>query len=301
MRETSSTGLSAQRKREGGIVFIRRYINIQKKLKLPDSLPGCSKAPLMLIMGFLLMTQNNVYPMDADVKKQCFIKAYPSSVTKNIEFIKTISDKNLVWNDGKSKSFDEMMDSPDLKDLLSLAYPAFRTITIHPLYNEDPGRFRHEPLMKLVYGNTVVDVRNNLISIDWLSYSNIKRVRFNKQNGAAQALKQVILELEQLPDSYHKYFRNIGGTFLYRNIDGTHRLSTHAFGIAIDLNVVYADFWRFTKSNLEASEIPYKNRMPQAIIDIFERHCFIWGGRWYHYDTMHFEYRPEFFCGRCVM
>jgi D-alanyl-D-alanine carboxypeptidase len=20
---------------------------------------------------------------------------------------------------------------------------------------------------------------------------------------------------------------------------------------------------------------------------------FIWGGKWYHYDTMHFEYRPE--------
>jgi hypothetical protein len=22
-------------------------------------------------------------------------------------------------------------------------------------------------------------------------------------------------------------------------------------------------------------------------------HGFIWGGYWYHYDTMHFEYRPE--------
>jgi hypothetical protein len=33
--------------------------------------------------------------------------------------------------------------------------------------------------------------------------------------------------------------------------------------------------------------------MPLEIIDIFERHGFIWGGKWYHYDTMHFEYRPE--------
>jgi hypothetical protein len=33
--------------------------------------------------------------------------------------------------------------------------------------------------------------------------------------------------------------------------------------------------------------------MPQEIVDIFERHGFIWGGKWYHYDTMHFEYRPE--------
>jgi len=33
--------------------------------------------------------------------------------------------------------------------------------------------------------------------------------------------------------------------------------------------------------------------MPWEIIRIFEKHGFIWGGKWYHYDTMHFEYMPE--------
>ena len=40
--------------------------------------------------------------------------------------------------------------------------------------------------------------------------------------------------------------------------------------------------------------IKYANRIPLEIIRVFEKHGFIWGGRWYHYDTMHFEYRPEF-------
>ena len=31
------------------------------------------------------------------------------------------------------------------------------------------------------------------------------------------------------------------------------------------------------------------------LVNIFEKNGFIWGGRWYHYDTMHFEYRPEMF------
>ncbi len=29
------------------------------------------------------------------------------------------------------------------------------------------------------------------------------------------------------------------------------------------------------------------------IVRIFEKHGFIWNGYWYHFDTMHFEYRPE--------
>jgi hypothetical protein len=33
--------------------------------------------------------------------------------------------------------------------------------------------------------------------------------------------------------------------------------------------------------------------MPQEVVAIFEKRGFIWGGKWYHFDTMHFEYRPE--------
>jgi hypothetical protein len=43
------------------------------------------------------------------------------------------------------------------------------------------------------------------------------------------------------------------------------------------------------------SKGPYRNRVPYEIVEIFERHGFIWGGKWGHFYTMHFEYRPEFF------
>jgi hypothetical protein len=33
--------------------------------------------------------------------------------------------------------------------------------------------------------------------------------------------------------------------------------------------------------------------VPGAIGEIFERHGFIWGAKWFHVDSMHFEYRPE--------
>jgi D-alanyl-D-alanine carboxypeptidase len=53
-----------------------------------------------------------------------------------------------------------------------------------------------------------------------------------------------------------------------------------------------SDYWLWSGTT---GTIPYKNGMPREIVDIFERHGFIWGGKWYHYDTMHFEYRPELF------
>lgn len=42
-----------------------------------------------------------------------------------------------------------------------------------------------------------------------------------------------------------------------------------------------------------AAEIAYANRIPLEIVGVFEKYGFVWGGRWYHFDTMHFEYRPE--------
>ena len=64
----------------------------------------------------------------------------------------------------------------------------------------------------------------------------------------------------------------------------------HSYGAAIDLNLKFSNYWLW---EAKGSDIPYRNAMPRQIVDIFERHGFIWGGRWYHYDTMHFEYRPE--------
>jgi hypothetical protein len=68
----------------------------------------------------------------------------------------------------------------------------------------------------------------------------------------------------------------------------------HSFGMTIDINTTYSDYWQWAcKCTNENAMVKYKNRIPQTILDIFEKHGFIWGGKWYHFDTMHFEYRPE--------
>ena len=60
-------------------------------------------------------------------------------------------------------------------------------------------------------------------------------------------------------------------------------------------NTSYSNYWLWSNPKCsETDKIRYVNRIPKEIVKVFEKYGFIWGGRWYHYDTMHFEYRPEF-------
>ena len=65
----------------------------------------------------------------------------------------------------------------------------------------------------------------------------------------------------------------------------------HGYAAAIDINVHYSDYWLWTQQ--KTGQFPWINRIPPQIVEVFERHGFIWGGKWYPFDTMHFEYRPE--------
>jgi hypothetical protein len=69
-------------------------------------------------------------------------------------------------------------------------------------------------------------------------------------------------------------------------------MSMHAYAAAIDLSTKETTYWQWVKPGPDGL-YHWSNSIPDEIIAIFEKHGFIWGGRWYHYDTMHFEYRPE--------
>ena len=111
-------------------------------------------------------------------------------------------------------------------------------------------------------------------------------VRITSTNGVDRRLAEVSRELDALPAEDKKYLYPPGGTYSCRAVADTGQTSMHSWGAAIDINATYAEYWLWSRA---ASA----NTLPAEIIDIFERHGFIWGGKWFHYDTMHFEYRPE--------
>ena len=108
---------------------------------------------------------------------------------------------------------------------------------------------------------------------------------------AAAALERVRDALATRPD-LKRYLAPSAGTFNWRKVAGAANMSVHSFGAAIDLNTKYADYWVWAGG--KPGNVPsHANRYPMEIVAAFEAEGFIWGGRWYHYDTMHFEYRPE--------
>ncbi|MEO0730027.1 MAG: M15 family metallopeptidase, partial [Pseudomonadota bacterium] len=137
------------------------------------------------------------------------------------------------------------------------------------------------------YGDTRSDVARSLRTVKWFG----QRLSVTKRHGAANALQRVANELGKLPGSFRKYYAPSAGTFNWRRISGTSRLSFHSFGAAIDINISFSDYWRWAREK-PGRVSNYRNRIPPEVVAAFEKHGFIWGGRWYHYDTMHFEYRP---------
>lgn len=236
------------------------------------------------------------------------------------------------YNLEEKDDYLDQLINVDASDIVEQAYPFTESfvsplgITVEasraqlpiPEENYSPGRLRNDNLSKSTYGETKKDVEANLRVVPFLG----KRVMFNKKNGAADALEQVGRELDERGFTGDLLaVRSYAGTFIHRLISGTNRLSSHSFGTAIDLTPKdkrLATYWKWSAEcrddiedcnkkqesdlmivpprNFDHFEIPGEGSLYE-VVAIFEKHGFIWGGKWHHFDTMHFEYRPEFMGG----
>ena len=219
--------------------------------------------------------------------------AYPA-------FIAGPEGPNLIWRDGmrtplsdgnRRKTFKERLSNADLTDMFSQAYRAGRLVA-DPAKDEDPGRFRNESFFTHVYGDCQTGgVLPHLRPVQWMPHRGGRAVLMTTVNGVADHLEAAVRELEELPAAMTDFLVPSSGTYTCRAIAGTSQRSMHAYGAAIDINAARADYWRWPL--VHVGPVNYRNHVPFEIVEIFEKHGFIWGGKWYHFDTMHFEYRPE--------
>ena len=176
----------------------------------------------------------------------------------------------------------------NIADMFAEPYPAGSAIP--PAPGADPGRARFEPFFDHVYG----DCRNggvvpHLRAVAWTPGLGHQRVMVTTVNGVADKLEAVIRDLAMLPPALTRQLVPSAGAYNCRVIAGTAQRSMHGYGVAIDIASGASDYWRWAGG--EGAR--WRNRIDPRIVATFEKHGFIWGGRWSHFDTMHFEYRPE--------
>lgn len=236
---------------------------------------------------------------------QCLVDAYPAFVTRQKDGSVRLADGRVlraadlggVPDVGAMSraDYEKVLEGGDLALQLSMGV-LYDTTYLGSRRNWDPARLRNEEFFAMMYGRSSAEVRAKLVPITWMPGVFNHTVRITSVNNVHKKLEAVSRELAALPAHLHKYCAPIGGTFNYRAVRGSTRRSAHAYGIAIDLNTKYSDYWLWKGG--KTGEVRYANRLPLEIVRVFERHGFVWGGRWYHYDTMHFEYRPEALCVR---
>ena len=236
---------------------------------------------ILLLLLFFQYTFSQAIP--ENVKK--LMKCYPQIIDYKKNKIIFQDGSTLIYDDIKKKTIAEIMDNPDIEDQF---YYTYKLGTIN-----DAGRIRNENFFKKIYGNSKKEVEKNLVEIIWCPKLVNQKIKVTSINGVDKIIKKLSSELDNHPE-YKKCITNIAGTFNWRNIAGTERLSMHSFGMTIDINTKYSNYWQWDcKCKNENSKFNYKNKIPEKLVAIFEKYGFIWGGNWYHYDTMHFEYRPE--------
>ena len=220
------------------------------------------------------------------------VAAYPA-------LLKSHDDTQLFWADGtvtpvgnqeQDKPFDQLLRNATILDQFRMPYPKGH-LSKAPEVNVDPGRFRNQDFFRKMYGDCRKgEVQRHLVTVTWLPKTSGRKIRVTSVNGIASRLAAISAEIDELPAAIKEAAYPIAGVSSCRPVADTGQMSMHAYAAAIDLNLKFSDYWLWQR---KSEPIPYRNRMPAEIVDIFERYGFIWGGKWYHYDTMHFEYRPE--------
>ena len=241
------------------------------------------------------------YHLRNDPRVRAFTKAYESLIDSV-----TYSEEDVVFSLGSRPIHFQggrMLEEGGL-DRREDCDPIFYPYSIEPLTDarlppeENPTYCTD--LLESLWGETDEQIRSHGSTTTFLDH----RMFVNDLLvDALAAVEKDVLEAAKDDRSVATWIDELDITysFIDRGIAGSPTRSHHAWGMAVDFvpnsYEGRAVYWRWSRvfDREEWHRIPLKRRWspPQAVIEIFERHGFVWGGKWTHFDNIHFEYRPE--------
>lgn len=236
-----------------------------------------------------------------DPRVRAFVQAYAPLIDSV-----TYADDDVVFELGSRPIHfsDGRMLAEDHLDREGECDPIFYRYPLGPLTEPPPGPVEMptycSDVLESLWGDTETEIREHGRSVVFLDH------RMYVNEILLQPLAAVegdLREAARHDPSVEAWIEGIDITysFTYRDIAGSETRSQHSWGLAVDFvprsyggRAVY---WRWSRAlDREGwASIPIAQRWspPQPVIDAFEAHGFIWGGKWPHFDAIHFEYRPE--------
>ncbi|MBV8389118.1 MAG: hypothetical protein JO080_04900, partial [Mucilaginibacter sp.] len=147
---------------------------------------------IAFLFATILFAQDAIPPA---AKK--LIKYYPNYVSGFSSNHLLFKDgTRMVWDDGiKNKSFKDLLEKPDLKDMFGQAYTT-GSLKSPPAKNFDPGRVRNEAFFMKIYGSTEKQVSQHLTEITWCPKLVGQRIRVTTINGIDKKLILISKELD---------------------------------------------------------------------------------------------------------
>lgn len=200
------------------------------------------------------------------------------------------------FQDGRLLGRDELEQAEDFS---SQFYPySFEPLSEPPVLTE--GLAHSTALQEILFGTTETQIRRHCTSVTFLDH----RMFVNSISvESLRAVEEEIRDAAAGDPAVAAWIRELQITysFITRDVAGSDGRSLHGWGLAVDLvPASYGGkhvYWRWSRVFNRQSwhEIPVSARWspPQPVIEAFERHGFVWGGKWPRFDTIHFEYRPE--------
>ena len=236
-----------------------------------------------------------------DVRVRAFLHAYGSFVDSVIyrddDLVFSLAGKAIYFQDGRMLAEDRL-DRRDRCDPIFYRYP-LDALSEPPPLPDEPVRFCTD-LQEAMWGRTETEIRRKARSTRFID----RRMFVN--DVVADALLDVerdLLAIAHDDDAVAEWIDDteVAYSFLDRGIAGTATRSHHAWGLAVDFVPSSYEgrqvYWRWTRawnrSGWDRTPLEQRWSPPVAVIEVFERHGFLWGGKWAHFDNIHFEYRPE--------
>lgn len=274
---------------------------------------------LFITKTFLFSFPNTSEPWGLSIFRQ----AYPD-VVFSCTYDKEVKDwvitinvegrsDSLYWSDGKLIPKEKLVEKNNYRTLLYL----YQEEVFDPknFTEEDVEKIREYaseesrnkgPIIGPFFFDIIYDCKNQVSVEEHIikEYFLGKRLNIHERiKIPLEAVERDIKTAAKTDEEVQKFINNLAKAdgYYWRTIRDTESRSFHSIGIAVDIlpigwnrkNIYWG--WRrdMDPDNWMKTPLDHRWMPPQKVIDIFESHGFIWGGKWVIWDDMHFEYHPE--------